>query len=218
MDGIRSTERIVETVRAASPDLICFQEIHKRLPWSGMEDQPHRLSRLLDYSFTFHRLLNIGIGGYGIAIASRWKPLRTRKHRLPSVKEQRGLLEVGFSEEAMGVPFSLFCTHWGLTEGERLKQAQRCVEIINACSQPALLCGDLNAEVSSNEVVTLYTKGFLADAGAKQAQATFPSDHPSERIDYIFHSQEWCVDGFEVVSTQASDHLPLFADVSCETL
>ena len=40
MDGLRSTRRIVETVRAVSPDIVCFQEIHQRLAWSGREDQP----------------------------------------------------------------------------------------------------------------------------------------------------------------------------------
>ena len=178
-------------------------------------DQPRQLARLLGYSFTFHRLLNIGIGGYGIGIASRQKPSTIRRHLLPSKKEQRGLLELEFNSE---IPFLVFCTHWGLDTVERKGQAERCVEILSQVSLPFVFCGDLNASASSEEVTLLRERARLLDVGLELGQPTFPSNSPKERIDYIFCSSEWHLETSQVVSTLASDHLPLFADFSRETI
>lgn len=219
MDGVRSTERIVETIQSLSPDMVCFQEVHKRLPWSGIEDQPRRLAKLLGYPFTFHQLLNLGFGGYGIGIASRRQPAQVHRHLLPSRKEQRGLLELEFSgREVEEVPFHLFCTHWGLDVEERIRQAHFCVDIVTTKTLPVLFCGDLNAAMDSEEVTILREGCGFRDAGIALKEPTYPADHPTSRIDYLFCSKDWQMTEFSVVKSLASDHLPVLADVSCETI
>ncbi len=71
MDNRRSTSRIAQVVRALSPEVVCFQEIHRRLPWSGREDQPAVLSQLLGRRFVFQQNLTFGFGGYGLGVAAR---------------------------------------------------------------------------------------------------------------------------------------------------
>src|SRR5579871_1207742 len=90
MDGSRSTRRIAEVVRALTPDVVCFQEIHRRLPWSGREDQPALLSTLLGRRFVFQSNASFGLGGYGLGIATRGQIAGHAEHLLPSLKEQRG--------------------------------------------------------------------------------------------------------------------------------
>src|SRR5258708_7571866 len=94
MDDVRSTGRIADTVRMFTPDIICFQEIHKKLPWSGKEDQPDVLATLLGRPFVFQRNVGFGRGAYGIGIAARGTITKHKEHLLPSEKEQRGVLEL----------------------------------------------------------------------------------------------------------------------------
>src|SRR5580700_9084460 len=103
MDGIRSTRRIADTVRALMPDIVCFQEIHRRMMWSGREDQPEALETLLARKFVFQRNVRFGRGAYGIGIATRGSIIETREHMLPGDKEQRGALELRLRDIA-GLP------------------------------------------------------------------------------------------------------------------
>ena len=213
MDNVRSIARISETVRLYSPDVVCFQEVHKRLLWSGHEDQPERLAHLLGRSFHFQRLLTFGHGGYGIGIATRAIPRYVKEHLLPSRGEQRGLLEVGLSG-VLGFPLMrVFCTHWGLDEGERLKQARFCVDVLRAENTPTLFCGDLNETKERAGVSFLLSESGFVDAGAEGSLPTFPSIGQNVRIDYLLHSSAVRSDRFEVIHSTASDHLPIVADI-----
>lgn len=211
MDGVRSTERIAETARLYSPDIICFQEIHQCLPWSGLENQPKRLEGLLELPFYFHPPVNFGIGKYGIGIASRWKPSQIRKYLLPSQGEQRGLLELEFLNVAGIGSFRVFCTHWGLKAEERARQGRFCAEKVGVSSTPVVFCGDLNEEASADGVRQLLAQGGLSDFNPSGVP-TFPSDAPNTCIDYILGRGVEC-SRFEAGASLASDHLPLIADI-----
>jgi len=211
IDNLRSTERIAETVRLYSPDIVCFQEIHQRLPWSRFENQPKRLGQLLECPFYFHPPVNFGLGRYGIGIASRWKPTHIRKYLLPSQGEQRGLLELEFLEVAEIGSFRVFCTHWGLKPEERARQGRYCVEKVGGSPLPAIFCGDLNEESEAEGVRGLLGQGGLSNFNS-EGTLTFPSDAPNTRIDYILGRGLTC-NRFEVAASLASDHLPLIADI-----
>ena len=121
MDGHRDTARIAQIVGSQAPDVVCFQEVHQRLPWSGWVDQPRRLRRSLGLAFIFQANLPIGIGGYGLGVATHFPVLHVRRHRLPSAGETRGALEVEMETPEGAV--TIFCTHWGLDREERARQA-----------------------------------------------------------------------------------------------
>ena len=213
MDGIRATGRIAEVARTLSPDVVCFQEIHRRLPWSGREDQPAVLESLLKRRFLFQRNLRIGFGGYGIGIATRGSVAGWSEHFLPSKKEQRGALEARLRDVGGLREVTVFCTHWGLDAEERLQQAEALAEKINAAPRPIIFCGDLNEGDDAAAVRHLLAATGLRDADAVLNRPTFVSDNPTDRIDYILTSPELRVNHFEVVFSLASDHLPLLADV-----
>ncbi len=210
MDGRRSTARIAETVAAHAPDIVCFQEVHERLPWSRMVDQPRRLQRLLQMPFVFQRNLSIGVGGYGVGIVTRFPVVGAQRWFLPSVKEQRGALEVRLRAPEGDV--SVFCTHWGLNGEERRQQAVQMAERVNAAPRPVIVCGDLNEQPGAAGVQELLARAGLRDADAALDRPTFPAGEPRVRIDYLFYGGELRLEGAKVVETPASDHYPVFAD------
>jgi endonuclease/exonuclease/phosphatase family metal-dependent hydrolase len=214
MDNRRSTTRIVETLRPYSPDVVCFQEIHQLLPWSGHEDQPKVLAQQLARQFLFQRNLRIGFGGYGIGIACRGVlRAQTREHLLPSGKEQRGMLEARLSG-VDGFPiFTVFCTHWGLEAAERREQAEAVAEILSGAPVPYVLCGDLNEGPGGDAVRLLLSRTGLIDSDAADNRPTFASDRPTERIDYVLHAPNLLARRVEVIASLASDHLPVLVDL-----
>ena len=213
MDGQRSTRRIAQTVSRLSPDIVCFQEIHQRMPQSGGEDQPGLLSRYLNRGFVFQRNLRLGMGNYGIGIAARGTIIAAEEHFMPSVREQRGALQLSLRDVAGIGRLSVFCTHWGLDEEEREKQAAFLVPLIMAAKHPVIFCGDLNEGPSAKGVQALREGTGLVDADVAQSRPTFIADDPKERIDYILYSSDLALRYYEVVDSLASDHLPILADL-----
>ena len=181
MDGRRNTARIADAVLEWSPDIVCFQEVHQRLPQSGWADQPRQLGRLLRMGFTFQSNLRIGWGNYGVGVASRYPVRSVRRHRLPSRGEPRGALEVVLDMPNGGV--TVFCTHWGLDRKQRTAQAERLASLVAAAPRPVLVCGDLNDAPDVDYVQDFLQRTGLIDAGAAGQAPTYPSDAPMSRID-----------------------------------
>jgi endonuclease/exonuclease/phosphatase family metal-dependent hydrolase len=213
MDGKRSTRRIASVVRGLSPDVVCFQEIHQRLRWSGNEDQPEVLGTALNRRFEFQSNLRFGFGGYGIGIAYRGDLVLRREHRLPGGREPRGALELKLRNVGGLTRLTVFCTHWGLSDEERWLQAEALSECIQHVEGPVVVGGDLNETADRAAVQRLLALTGLVDLGAMKNEATFVSENPTDRIDFLLVSGEFVPKSFEVVQSTASDHLPVLADL-----
>ena len=211
MDNRRSAKRIADVIRESGAQIACLQEVHQRLPWSGMVDQPGALFRSLGMKFAFQRNLSIGIGGYGNAVLTTMKIVGSRSHSLTSVDEQRGALELNLSTPD-GL-LTVFCTHFGLESGERVIQARELAALVNAARAPKLVCGDFNEEATAAGVVELIGAANLIDADPG-GPPTFDSEHPSRRIDMILHDPSISTHAVSVLESLASDHLPLVADLT----
>lgn len=212
MDGLRSTPRIAQVIRQLTPDVVCFQEIHRRVLMSGSEDQPAVLSSRLGRAFVFQSNLSIGLGGYGVGVAYRGELRRRHEHLLPSKKEQRGALEVHLQEVGGFQRLAVVCTHWGLDAEERKDQARALAEIVKSIASPVVVCGDFNENASGAAMQMLLESTGLLDADTSQNRPTFLSDNPTTRIDFILHSPDLIVRNVEVISSLASDHLPVLVD------
>ena len=212
MDGVRSTPRIAHVVRQLTPDVVCFQEIHRRMFRSGSEDQPAMLADALGRPFVFQSNLSLGMGGYGVGIAYRGDLHRSREHFLPSKTEQRGALEVQLREVGGLSRVTVFCTHWGLDGEERSHQALALAQSIRSAGNPVIVCGDFNENASGPAVQALLEATGLIDADAALNRPTFLSDNPTVRIDFVLHSPDLLVRNVEVVASLASDHLPVLVD------
>lgn len=210
MDGGWSTERIADVVLEQAPDILCLQEVHQRLPQSRFVDQPGRLQKALGLPVVFQANLRLGAGAYGLALVSRYPVNSVQNHLLPSVREQRGALEVNLTTPN-GL-LTVFCTHWGLNGVERERQGARLAELIAAVPGPVLVCGDFNEDAGAPGLRLLLSQSDLQDADAAEKCLTYPSDTPAARIDYVLYSSELVLQNIFPVTTLASDHLPLVAD------
>src|SRR5438876_768245 len=124
MDNVRSIERVAAVIREAEPDLVALQEVHRRLPWSGMADQPRQLERLTGLQAVFRSSFSIGIGSYGNCWLTRLPVVRCSRHRLPGRPglEPRAILSLDLT--ASGGTVRAFATHFGLDAAEKEAQAR----------------------------------------------------------------------------------------------
>ena len=212
MDSVRSAERIAEVVLATDADIVCLQEVHQRLPQSGFGDQPKQFEKHLGLPVTFQANLRIGVGGYGLAVISRYPVGTVQNHLLPSVREQRGVLEVRL--DTPHGPIVVFCTHFGLSGEERVKQAASLAALVQSSTYPVLVCGDFNERSDAVAVRALLSQTDLSDADADQNRWTYPTNALEGRIDYLFYSPTLTCQSVSVIETQASDHLPVVGEFS----
>ena len=193
-----------------SPDILCVQEVHQRLPQSRFVDQPGRLQKALGLPVVFQANLRLGVGSYGLALVSRYPVNTVQNHLLPSTREQRGVLEVSLTTP-LGL-LTVFCTHWGLNGAERERQGARLADLVLAVPSPVLVCGDFNEDAEAPGLRLLLSQTGLLDADAAERRLTYPADTPAARIDCILHSPSLTLQDVFPVSSLASDHLPLVAD------
>lgn len=209
MDGRRSIARIGAVLRAAGAEVAGIQEVHQRLPQSGLQDQPRALARATGMVCSFGPAFHLGLGRYGNAVLAATPARRKQVHRLPGEGEPRAALEVELEME--GRPLTLFCTHLGLSETARLSQAAALAAAVRRARGPAVVVGDFNAAPEAPEVQLLLAAG-LAHA-TPPVEPTFPSEAPRHRIDCILLSTELTSLECRVISSLASDHFPVAAEV-----
>jgi endonuclease/exonuclease/phosphatase family metal-dependent hydrolase len=212
MDRRRSIARIARVIEEHAPDVVCLQEVHRRLPFSGLSDQPRLLRRHTGLHLVFRPNLRIGVGGYGNCTLSRTPMVAPTLHLLPSGKEQRGVITTEI--QSAGATLTVLCTHLGLDAAERLEQARRLNEIAGKARYPCVLAGDLN-EGPDGPVLRFLTKSGWRHA-SPPTEPTFPSIAPRSRIDYILLGPGVRCERGWVGDSEASDHRPVGAEVFAE--
>jgi endonuclease/exonuclease/phosphatase family metal-dependent hydrolase len=209
MDDRRDIRRIASVLREAAADVVGLQEVHQRLPQSGLADQPRALARATGMTCLFGPALALGPGKYGNAVLASVPARRRAIHRLPGEGEPRAALEVELEME--GRPLTLFCTHFGLSSAAREMQAAALAIAVHEARAPVVLVGDLNAGPDAPEIWALLDAGL--HHAAPPLEPTFPADLPGHRIDYILLSAELVCRACMVLASRASDHLPVVADI-----
>lgn len=104
----------------------------------------------------------------------------------------------------------------------RQQQLQEVIELWNkyASDFPVILLGDFNSdpgyeEATINKLLNL-SEVNTANLPVSDYEKTYPSDHPTDRLDYIFYNDKLKCNTATVLSTfgQVSDHLPLLMNFS----
>ena len=211
MDNQHSVERIADVIRESGAQIVCLQEVHTGRKRTGNVDQPEALGAILGMKVAFQRNYREGIGGLGNAVLTNLDLRQTRSHILTSTGEQRGIIEtIVLTPEG---PLTVFCTHFGLDGDERMVQAQELAALVNSAKTPKLACGDFNGEACETAIAELIGSAGLIDADAG-GPPTFDSERPHKRIDLILCDPSIAVRCMSVLTTMASDHLPLIADLA----
>lgn len=214
-DGKLDLERIASVIRAASPDIVCLQEVDQHQARSERIDEARLLAEKLDMDYVFASNYDFGGGGYGNATLTRHKIIGHQNHPLPNPNdaEPRGVLQL--SLQVGEHRLQVFNTHFGLRPDERSAQAAAIVALLDP-DVPTLLAGDLNEDEEGDGVAQLLARlTSVHTAFDPNAAFTSPARAPKRRIDFILYHDGFTLDHAEVVHASpvevASDHLPVLA-------
>jgi endonuclease/exonuclease/phosphatase family metal-dependent hydrolase len=210
--GVR---RVARAVAGERPDAALLNEARGRLRlwWFARQMQ----MRVAAHGFR-------PFGGVTNAVLLRppWRTLHAEAVPFSRMRRlhRRGALVV--RARRAGVPVTLVSIHLGLSDEERLRHAREATDVLVGKPGPVVLGGDLNEGPGGKAAG--WIAGRLWDAWAAGSAGrmdhsgeTFPAREPRARIDYLFVSEGIRVERCWIAATpgvaEASDHLPLLADV-----
>ncbi len=198
-------------VRAVGPDVLCLQEVPRRLTTE------FRLPAFARECGLYWAGGRIGTGGTAALTALRVRVHASSGHRL-GVRfpdRTRGFAAVDVSLPGW-LPISVLSVHLGLRPDEREEHAEA---IVSRLADRSVVAGDLN-EGSDGGAFGRFV-GRLAQASG--ARPTYPSDHPRAVLDVIFASRDLTalpeseaelsrLDPDDLAA--ASDHRPVWVDIA----
>jgi endonuclease/exonuclease/phosphatase family metal-dependent hydrolase len=218
LDGRLDLERIAALITAQRADLVALQEVERGTQRTARRDLPAELARLTGLTARFDRNIPYQGGEYGTAILSRY-PIRRAAHvplTMVGPGEQRGVQQVWL--DVAGTEVLFLNTH--LDHRREPAERERSVGEIRALvtaagSLPVIVAGDFNAVPDSRAIATM--REFLTDAWTVAGRGpgfTIPVRQPNRRIDYVWVSPHLTPVRMEVLSSEASDHLPIVAELA----
>ncbi|WP_054028798.1 endonuclease/exonuclease/phosphatase family protein [Bacillus sp. FJAT-28004] len=227
-DGVLDLQRVAEVIKRSGADIIGLQEVDNHFSdRSDFEDQAKWLADYLGMHYSYaanldYEPLNEGQyrRQYGTAVLSKYPILSSENHLLTNIPypvnptEQRGLSETLINVKGNHVRF--FNTHLDNKRAEqRDLQIMETLEIAKQKEGTSIFTGDFNATPDSGEMMKMTAQYNDVFAELSQNEDfTYPSvPQPDRRIDYLFASDEVKIQSAEVINTDASDHLPIMADL-----
>jgi endonuclease/exonuclease/phosphatase family metal-dependent hydrolase len=226
IDNVLDLGRTARIIDDIGPDVIGLQEVDRRFgPRSNFVDQATWLAERLGLHAVFGVNLDfdpLDPGAprrqFGNATLSRHEIKEWRNTLLPRPEggEQRGLLEAVL--EVRGRRVRVFNTHLQRNSRvERLAQVERIRAVLAESREPIVLLGDINARPGSPELAALTED--LVDAWVTAGEGdgfTLDSATPHARVDYVLGSEDVVAKAAAVIASDASDHLPVVADLAVQ--
>jgi endonuclease/exonuclease/phosphatase family metal-dependent hydrolase len=205
-------DRVREVIRVLNPDIAALQEVDSR---RDLRDGFDLLGSALQTPHASHRAevrtVRTADGDYGHMLLSRREITRWTHHDISfRRREPRSLIEACIETDAG--PVSILATHLGLNHGERREQAMTIANLAAADELPTIIMGDFNEPTGRGTAARMFGKVFHSAGRA----ATFPSRWPFLPLDRIWFEPSFKLTASAVYKgmPRASDHLPLWADLS----
>ena len=207
MDNKTDIDRVAGVILAAAPDVVAIQELDS-MTIRNRKDMLGELARRTLMHATFASPVRIAGGRYGIGILSKEKPLQVKRIPLPGKEEKRMLLMVEFERYVM------LCTHFSLTEKDRLTSTGIILDAVADVDKPVFLAGDMN-DTNDSEMQRRLTGKFRVLNNPEQP--TFGTGDNTRCIDFIYGLEgatPYSVLARKVIPDEiASDHRPVWVDV-----
>ena len=209
LDGNVDLERTAAAIKETRASFIALQELDRNNERSGGVDQPRKLARLTGLEVSFWPTVRKEGWEYGIGIASA-EPVEASYVKLPRIarEEPRGAL-VG---RVPGADLSFIATHLSVKRGPRKMQIGTLMELATELQPPVVILGDLNQ--GRLGLRPLIKAGF--DAGRK-VEHTLTTRSTRWQIDFVLVGAPARLASTRTVTTDASDHVPLVAEVALDT-
>jgi len=214
-EGYLAMEDIAQVIEESEPDIVALQEVSRGWVINGRLDMLSWLSERLDMPYVFGPTAD---PFWGNAILSRYPIVEHAHYDLPprDLPVLRGFTVV-LVDLGNGDRLQVIATHFHHVEGDtgiRLLQSRAIVNFWGGDGRTVLV-GDLNAHPHAPEIEILRQAG-LVDVVARIEPPpvyTWPSVNAHRRLDYIWVSQDLKVTGIRVPLSNASDHLPVVAEI-----
>lgn len=209
-DGRHDLARVVALVRRHDPDIVALQEVDSR----GRSGIGAPLLSFLTQSLGSHaaeaRTITAPDGHYGHVLISRWPLSQQVLHDVSvSGREPRFAIEA-IAATAHG-PLHLTAVHLGLSLGERRQQANMLAHLVKTAPETFVMLGDFN-EWPWRDAVRRTLSATLP--GATQLRS-YHARFPMFMLDRVYCRpriallRSWT----DPTGADASDHLPVFADI-----
>ncbi len=213
-------DKVAETIRSASPDIVALQEVDVGSTRAQGMDQSAELARRTGLPYYAHfRTTTLFGGDYGVALISRFPLESVEQHPLPVEPgaEPRTVARVLMTVNGQQV--SIYVTHLTrrpFNSDIRMRQSATIMKLLSADPRPKLLMGDMN-DTPDARSLRLF-KRELVDVFDLRGQG--PSDTyplpiiPNLRIDYVLACDHFLPKSSQVLRVRASDHYPVVADLT----
>lgn len=206
MDNVTDYKRIANIITQSKASVIALQELDSVTQRSKGVDVLKELATITGMYASYGAAIAFQGGKYGVGVLSKEKPLAQKTVSLPGTEEPRVLLIVEFKE------YVVFCTHFSLTEKDRISSVKIIQQQMQTYKKPVVLAGDLNDTPDSETIKALRLHFQLLSHTGQ----SFPADQPDRCIDYILSHTDSKVMlyRFEVLNEPlASDHRPVLVEV-----
>lgn len=191
-------------------DIVALQETDGGSLRSNYINLTEYLADRARFPHWYHQVnRNLGhIAKHSNGLLSRIRPYEIENIRLPGLipGRQAILAKYGSEKETLAV----FVLHLALSKRARMRQLAMISEKVNQYEH-AIVMGDLNCKVDSNEMRHLFNETKLHEP--LEEVYSFPSWRPQHHIDHILVTSELEVVEAKSLKHVCSDHLPIMMEV-----
>lgn len=232
-------QQIARLIDEANVDIVVLNEVDFIATWSGHQNQAEAIARLagfphwveqrnMDFRFLY------GSWKFGNAILSQYPIDNVQSVEFPPYKNwedrlaghKRGVVcAFRISPDRRIRVLAVHLEH--RSEDVRVASARKIVELAGSTDIPLIAAGDFNSTPidfprAERTATGQNAMAVLADSGQFKMRRrvspgpedmTFPSNQPSQVIDWILIPGEWDFATYRVVDSGLSDHRPVIAEV-----
>ncbi len=213
MSGRFEAAAVADLLAHENADVILLSEVDRGWLLNGGQDQLRILASMLGMHSAFAPAAD---PVWGDAILSRAPITNASNYPFAPFGAVTGAQALVGSTQINGKPITVISTH--LQTGPKgtndtYGQAQALASIMRQQAGLVVMGGDLNTLPRGKAWNALIATGFTDAFISNRPAYTWSADDPAEEIDHLFLSP--AVDGSNprVVSSLASDHLPVFVDL-----
>ena len=208
----RQLEKLTEFIGAQHPDIVGLVEVDMGSSRSGSVNQAEAIAKAIGHSPHFENK-------YGLKSIHRRLPIVNKQGnafltRYPDAVQRAHYFELGIKRLIMELELEhvcLFLVHLSLKRSHRHQQMHHLAELVKKSTKPVVLAGDFNTLWGDHEIALMIRHSGFINANVANLPS-WPSNRPFRQLDFVLHSPEIEVTGFQIPRTPLSDHLPLLCD------
>lgn len=208
-------DRMADTIRDCGADIVGLQEIRGQGDRPDYADQAKILAEKLGFYYYFAEAIRFGgTNPYGNAILSRYPITAAQTIPIPDplYKKYTGYYETRCLLKAtLDIGLTVLVGHFGLNPDERKKAVKTVVRHLE--KERCVLMGDFNMEPDNRILRPIRRRLWDTAEKFSEPRYSFPSDDPTQKLDYIYVTDDLQVHSADIPAIVASDHRPHLATI-----